>query len=65
LGAFMMLTGAPVVALYRAESSAVRRVVAVLAVLCLSMVLPMVRLLCLEWQHNRALESARSAGGGR
>ncbi|HVV17232.1 MAG TPA: hypothetical protein VHH90_08525 [Polyangia bacterium] len=56
----MIVTGAPVVALYRAESPTIRHVLMVLAVLWLSMVLPMIRLLCLEGQHNRALEAARS-----
>jgi hypothetical protein len=60
LAAAMMITGAPVMALYRAESPTVRHVVMVLAILWLSMVLPMARLLCLEWQTNRALETARS-----
>jgi hypothetical protein len=61
LGAFILVTGAPVVALYRAESSAIRHVLLVLAVLSLSMVLPMVRLLCFEWRHNHRFEAARAA----
>jgi hypothetical protein len=65
LGACMIVTGTPVVALYRAESPTIRHALALLAIAWLSMVLPMIRLVCLEWQHNRALEAARSGHGHR
>jgi uncharacterized protein (DUF983 family) len=60
LVALMTVTGAPIVALHRAESPTIRHVLMILALVCLGLVFPLIRVLCVEWHNNRALEAART-----
>ena len=56
LTALMIVTGAPVLALARAEGPAVKKVVMVLALVWLCMLPPMIRLLWTEWHVRRAAD---------
>ena len=53
LGTALIVVGTPVVVLGHSVDPTVRRVLTVLALVWLGLVLPMVRLLCFEWQVRR------------
>jgi len=59
LGALLIITGAPAVVLIECGGSIFRRATVILALLWLFLVLPMVRLLCLEWRNTRLTERLR------
>jgi hypothetical protein len=59
LGALLVTVGAPVIALNSSTSPAIRHAITILALVWLALVLPMVRLLCTEWQNNRLTEHLR------
>ena len=55
----LVITGAPVLALERSSAPGIRRALMVLACLWLSLALPMLRLLWLEWRNRRRMERLR------
>ncbi len=59
----LVVTGAPVLALERSSAPGIRRVLAILAGLWLSVFLPMVCVLYLEWQNRRKMERLRARAG--
>lgn len=59
LGALLIITGAPAIVLIECGSPILRRATVILALIWLFLVLPMVRLLCLEWRNTRLTERLR------
>ena len=59
IGALLIVIGAPLIVLGQFPNSTTQRAVTLLALLWLFLVLPMVRVLCMEWQNNRLIERLR------
>jgi hypothetical protein len=57
LVAMLVAIGAPVAALSRSVDPTIRNVLTILAVVWMFLFLPTVRLLCMEWQNGRTVES--------
>ena len=55
--AVLIAAGTPVVVLERSVDPGIRWLQTILAIVWLAMFLPMIRLLCLEWQNRRLIES--------
>ena len=60
LTAILIATGTPVVVFERSGDPGIRRLLTILAIVWLAMFLPMIRLLCLEWQNRRLIESLQA-----
>jgi hypothetical protein len=56
LGSALIIVGTPVIVLGHSVDPTIRRVLTVLAFVWLALVLPMVRLLCFEWQLRRRID---------
>jgi hypothetical protein len=63
LGALLLATGVPILVLSRSTDSKIRRVLTVLATIWLLLVLPMVRVLVMEWQNRRVTDRLRAIVG--
>jgi hypothetical protein len=57
LGAFLIILGAPVMALGQSASPTLRHALTILALSWLALVVPMVRLLYLEWHKRRLADN--------
>jgi hypothetical protein len=65
LGTLLVITAAPVMVLSRSADPTIRRALTILALVWLAMVLPMVRLLCVEWQNRRVVDRLHTSVYGR